>query len=219
MKTLRNRSCLVACLLLCGCSPLMKASVDTFKATLHSAEPLPLTADDVAAVPYAQILVTTPSSQGVMAKLRQQGDLQYWVASGKQVLLMRNGLVVRTTGLEPGLDGTHFDGQSPFKRGLQHIADGERSTRWIDMYKGEQVGLAVNSRFIRKGLETVTILDTPYVLQRIDEQVEIPALGFSGTNRYWVRPADGIILQSQQYVTPGLLLKIVHLRPDWEVTQ
>ena len=219
MKTLRNRSCLVACLLLCGCSPLMKASVDTFKATLNSAKPLQLTADDVAAVPYAQILVTTPSSQGVMAKLRQQGDLQYWVASGKQVLLMRNGLVVRTTGLEPGLDGTHFDGQSPFKRGLQHIADGERSTRWIDMYKGEQVGLAVKSRFIRKGLETVTILDTPYVLQRIDEQVEIPALGFSGTNRYWVRPADGIILQSQQYVTPGLLLRIVHLRPDWEVTQ
>ena len=219
MKTLRNRSCLVACLLLCGCSPLMKASVDTFKATLNSAKPLQLTADDVAAVPYAQILVTTPSSQGVMAKLRQQGDLQYWVASGKQVLLMRNGLVVRTTGLEPGLDGTHFDGQSPFKRGLQHIADGERSTRWIDMYKGEQIGLAVKSRFIRKGLETVTILDTPYVLQRIDEQVEIPALGFSGTNRYWVRPADGIILQSEQYVTPGLLLRIVHLRPDWEVTQ
>ncbi|MDY7584989.1 YjbF family lipoprotein [Pseudomonas sp. CCI3.1] len=219
MKTLRNRSCLVACLLLCGCSPLMKASVDTFKATLNSAEPVQLTADDVAAVPYAQILVTTPSSQGVMAKLRQQGDLQYWVASGKQVLLMRNGLVVRTTGLEPGLDGTRFDGQSPFKRGLQHIADGERSTRWIDMYQGEQVGLAVNSRFIRKGLETVTILDTPYVLQRIDEKVEIPALGFSNTNHYWVRPADGIILQSEQYVTPGLLLRIVHLRPDWEATQ
>ena len=219
MKTLRNRSCLAACLLLCGCSPLMKASVDTFKATLHSAEPLQLTADDVAAVPYAQILVTTPSSQGVMAKLRQQGDLQYWVASGKQVLLMRNGLVVRTTGLEPGLDGTRFDGQSPFKRGLQHIADGERSTRWIDIYQSQQVGLAVNSRFVRKGLETATILDKPYVLQRIDEKFEIPALGFSGTNRFWVRPEDGMILQSEQSVTPGLELRIVHLRPDWEAAQ
>ena len=197
----------------------MQGSLDTFKAAAQGATPLQLTTANVAAVHYAQILVTTPSSEGVMAKLRQQGDLQYWVASGKQVLLMRNGLVVRTTGLEPGVDGTHFDGQSPFKRGLQHIADGERSTRWIDMYKGEQVGLAVNSRFLRKGLETVSILDTPYLLQRIDEQVEIPALGFSGTNRYWVRPADGIILQSEQYVTPGLFLKIVHLRPDWEVTQ
>ena len=219
MKTLRNRSCLVACLLLCGCSPLMQGSLDTFKAAVQGPVQLELTAADVAAVPYAQILVTTPSSEGVMAKLRQQGDLQYWVASGKQVLLMRNGLVVRTTGLQPALDGTRFDGQSPFKRGLHLVADGERSTRWIDMYQGEQVGLALNSRFVRKGLETVTILDKPYVLQRIDEKFEIPALDFSGTNHFWVRPTDGVILQSEQYVTPGLELRIVHLRPDWEAAQ
>ena len=219
MKTLRNRSCLVACLLLCGCSPLMQGSLDTFKAAVQGVEPLQLTAADVAAVPYAQILVTTASSEGVMARLRQQGDLQYWVASGKQVLLMRNGLVVRTTGLQPALDGTRFDGQSPFKRGLHRVADDERSTRWIDIYQGQQVGLAVNSRFVRKGLETVTIVDKPYVLQRIDEKFEIPALGFSGTNHYWVRAEDGVILQSEQYVTPGLELRIVHLRPDWESAQ
>ena len=219
MKNLRNRSCLVACLLLCGCSPLMQGSIDTFKASVLNAEPLQLTAADVAAVPYAQILVTTPSSQGVMAKVRQQGDLQFWVASGKQVLLMRDGLVVRSVGLEPSLDGTRFDGESPFKRGLQHIADGETSTRWIDIYKGEQVGLAVNSRFRRKGLETVTILGQPHALQRIDEAFEIPALGFSATNRFWVRPDDGLVLQSQQYLTPELALKIVHLRPDWETAR
>lgn len=219
MKTLRNRSCLVACLTLCGCSPLMQGSIDTFKAAVLNAEPLQLTAADVAAVPYGQILVTTPSSEGVMAKVRQQGDLQFWVASGKQVLLMRDGLVVRSVGLEPSLDGTRFDGESPFKRGLQHIADGDTSTRWIDIYKGEQVGLAVNSRFRRKGLETVTILGQPHALQRIDEAIEIPALGFSATNRFWVRPDDGLVLQSEQYLTPKLALKIVHLRPDWEATR
>ena len=197
----------------------MQGSIDTFKAAVLNAEPLQLTAADVAAVPYAQILVTTPSSEGVMAKVRQQGDLQFWVASGKQVLLMRDGLVVRSVGLEPSLDGTRFDGESPFKRGLQHIADGETSTRWIDMYKGEQVGLAVNSRFRRKGLETVTILGQPHELQRIDEAFEIPALGFSATNRFWVRPDDGLVLQSQQYLTPELALKIVHLRPDWETAR
>ena len=219
MKTLRNRSCLVACLLLCGCSPLMQGSLDTFKAAVQGSQPLQLTATDIAAVPYAQVLVTTPSSEGVMAKLRQQGDLQYWVASGKQVLLMRDGLVVRSVGLVPGLDGTRFEGESPFKRGLQHITDGETSIRWIDIYKGEQVSLAVNSRFRRYGLETVTILGQPYSLQRIDESFEIPALGFGATNCYWIRPDDGLVIQSEQYLTPELALKIVHLRPDWETTR
>ena len=197
----------------------MQGSLDTFKAAVQGSQPLQLTATDIAAVPYAQVLVTTPSSEGVMAKLRQQGDLQYWVASGKQVLLMRDGLVVRSVGLVPGLDGTRFEGESPFKRGLQHITDGETSIRWIDIYKGEQVSLAVNSRFRRYGLETVTILGQPYSLQRIDESFEIPALGFSATNRYWIRPDDGLVIQSEQYLTPELALKIVHLRPDWETTR
>lgn len=197
----------------------MQGSLDTFKAAVQGAQPLQLTTADVAAVPYAQILVTTPSSEGVMAKLRQQGDLQYWVASGKQVLLIRDGLVVRSVGLKPGLDGTRFEGESPFKRGLQHITDGDTSTRWIDIYKGEQVGLAVNSRFRRKGLENVTILGQPQALQRIDESFEIPALGFGATNRFWIRPDDGLVIQSEQYLTPELALKIVHLRPDWETTR
>lgn len=216
LKTIRNRLFLLACLMMCGCTPLMKASVDTFKASLRSYKPLQLTQADIDAVPYAQIKVTTPDNEGVMAKLRQQGDLQYWVASGKQVLLMRNGLVVRSVGFGTDLDGTRFNRDSPFERGLLNIPEDETSTRWVDIYQNEHTQLEVNSRFIHKGLETVTILGQPYVLQRVDELLKIPALGFSGTNRFWVRLDDGQVLQSEQYLSPELLLKIVHLRPDWE---
>lgn len=219
MKTFRNRSCLALVFLLCGCSPLMQASLDTFKATARGVEPLQLTPAQVQAVPYAQIKVTTDASEGVMAKLRQQGDLEFWVASGKQVLLIRNGLAVRSVGLGINLDGTRFDGESPFKLGLQQLPDGYRSTRWIDLYQGQRIGLAVNSQFSRQDIETVTILDQDYGLLRIDERIDIPELGFHATNRFWVRPDDGLILQSEQHLTPELFLKIVHLRPDWETAR
>ncbi|MGP5475340.1 YjbF family lipoprotein, partial [Pseudomonas helleri] len=60
----------------------MKGSIDTFKAAVQGVQPLQITDADVQAVPYAQIKVTTRSSEGVMARLREEGDLQYWVASG-----------------------------------------------------------------------------------------------------------------------------------------
>ncbi|VVQ02100.1 putative lipoprotein GfcB [Pseudomonas fluorescens] len=219
MKTFRNCSCLAVAFLLGGCNPLMQASLDTFKATALGVERLQLSPAQVQAVPYAQIKVTTDSSEGVMARLRQQGDLGFWVASGKQVLLIRDGLAVRSVGLNPNLDGTRFDGESPFKRGLQQLPDGYRGTRWIDLYEDQRVGLAVHSRFSRQSIETVTILDKDYALQRIDEHIDIPELGFHATNRFWVRPDDGLVLQSEQYLTPELFLKIVHLRPDWETAR
>ena len=194
----------------------MQASLDTLNATARGVEPLQLTQAQVQAVPYAQIQVTTDASEGVMARLRQQGDLSFWVASGKQVLLMRDGLAVRSVGLGLNLDGTRFDGESPFKHGLQQLPDGYISTRWIDLYQVQRVGLAVHSRFSRQAIETVTLLDKDYALQRIDERIDIPEVGFHATNRFWVRPADGLVLQSEQHLTPELFLKIVHLRPDWE---
>jgi hypothetical protein len=173
-----------------------------------------LTRAQVDAVPYPQILVTTTSSEGVMALARRRGDLQFWVASGKQVLMMRDGLVVRTVGLGVSLDGTRFNDESPFKRGLQHLPDGYTSTRWVDIYDGNRIGIAVNSRFSTHDIETIRILDKDYALLRIDEQVDVPTLNFRATNRYWVDPQDGFILRSEQHLTPQLFLKIVQVRPD-----
>lgn len=197
--------------LLCGCNPLMTASVDTFKAAVAGPSPLVLTQAQVDAVPFPQVKVTTVSSEGVMALIRQRGDLQFWVASGKQVLLVRDGLVVRTVGLGTDLDGTRWRGQSPFQQGLHRVPDGYRSTRQIDLVGGYRVGLTVTSRMTRKGVETVEILDKPYALLRVDEDIEVA--GFHARNRYWVDPDDGFIVQSEQHLTPNLSLTITQLQP------
>lgn len=201
-------------LLLCGCNPLMRASWYTLETSVSGPASLNVTRAQVDAVPYPQILVTTASSEGVMAMARRRGDLEFWVASGKQVVMMRDGLVVRTVGLGVALDGTRFSGESPFKRGLQHLPAGYTSTRWIDVYAGNRIGIAVHSRFSPQGTETLRILDKDYALLRIDEQVDVPTLDFRATNHYWVDPQDGFILRSEQYLTPRLSLKIVQLRPD-----
>ncbi len=206
----------MAASLLCGCNPLMSASLNNLKAAVVGPDEVDVSATEVAGVNYPQLKLTTPSGSGVLALVREREDLQFWVASGKQVLLLRDGLAVRTVGLglEGDLDGTRLADDSPFKQGLHHVADGFTTRRWIDLYKGQEVGVIVNSRFSRRATETLEILDKPYSVLRVDEQIDAPAIGLSATNRYWVDPRDGFILQSEQQLTSQLRVKLVQLTPD-----
>lgn len=216
MKTLNVGVCLMAALLLCGCNPLMVASVTNLKSAMVGPDDIDVTPAQVADVNYPQLKLTTPSGSGVLALVRKRDDLQFWVASGKQVLLLRDGLAVRSIGLgvEGDLDGTRLSDASPFKRGLQNVTDGQTSQRWIDLYKGQEVGLIVNSRFTRKSMETLNILNKDYAVLRVDERIDVPAIGLRATNRYWVDPVDGFIVQSEQQLTSQLRVKIVQLTPD-----
>jgi len=216
VKTLKVGVCLMAALMLCGCNPLMTASVRNLKSAVIGPDELDVSAAQVAEVKYPQVKLTTPSGSGVLALVREREDLQFWVASGKQVLLLRDGLAVRTIGLgvEGDLDGTRLADDAPFKRGLHQVADGFTSQRWIDLYKGQEVGLIVNSRFSRRSTQTLQILDKEYTVLRVDERIDVPAIGLRATNHYWVDPLDGFILQSEQQLTTQLRVRIVQLTPD-----
>ncbi|MBZ9784379.1 YjbF family lipoprotein [Pseudomonas sp. REP124] len=216
MRTLKVGVCLMAGLSLCGCNPLMVASVNNLQSALVGPDEIEVTAAQVADVRYPQLSLTTPSGSGVLALVRERGDLQFWVASGKQVLLLRDGLAVRSIGLGLGgdLDGTRLATASPFKQGLHRLPDGYTSQRWIDLYQGQEVGVTLNSRFSRKSVETLEILNKEYTVLRVDEQIDAPAIGLSATNRYWVDPVDGFIVQSEQQLTSQLRVKIVQLTPE-----
>ncbi|QJI30138.1 YjbF family lipoprotein [Pseudomonas sp. ADAK18] len=215
MRTLNVGVCVIAALL-CGCNPLMNASLTNFKAAVSGPDELDVTAAQVAQVEFPQLTLTTPSGSGVLAMVRERGDLQFWVASGKQVLLLRDGLAVRTIGLgvDGDLDGTRLAATSPFKQGLHTLPDGYTSQRWIDLYQGSEVGVTLNSRFSRKSMETLEILNKEYAVLRVDEQIDAPAIGLRATNRYWVDPVDGFIVQSEQQLTTRLRVKIVQLTPE-----
>ncbi|MGY2184970.1 hypothetical protein D3C87_883210 [compost metagenome] len=221
MRTLNVSVCLMAALLLCGCNPLMTATLTNLKGAVSGPDELDVTPDQVAAIRYPQIKLSTPSGEGVLAMVRQRGDLQYWVASGKQVLLLRDGLAVRSVGLGLGgdLDGTRFTAVSPFKQGLHRLPDGYSSQRFIDLYQGYETGVVLNSRFTRQPMETIRILDKEYALLRVDEHIDAPAIGLHATNHYWVNPDNGFILQSEQQLTKQLRVKIVRLTAEREVVR
>ena len=152
--------------------------------------------------------------EGHLARRRAQADRH---AAKKRLLLISTaGCVVSTIGLglEGDLDGTRLADDSPFKQGLHHVADGFTTRRWIDLYKGQEVGVIVNSRFSRRSEQTLQILDKEYTVLRVDEQIDAPAIGLSATNRYWVDPRDGFILQSEQQLTTQMRVRIVQLTPD-----
>jgi hypothetical protein len=216
VKMLKVGVCLMAALMLCGCNPLMSASLRNLKSAMIGPDDLDVSPAQVAEVNYPQLKLTTPSGSGVLALVRERDNLQFWVASGKQVLLLRDGLAVRSIGLglEGDLDGTRLSDAAPFKKGLHQVIDGYTSQRWIDLYKGQEVGVMVNSRFLRKSMTTVAILNKEYSVLRVDEQIDAPAIGLSATNRYWVDPVDGFIVQSEQQLTSQLRVKITQLTPD-----
>ncbi|MDH0291981.1 YjbF family lipoprotein [Pseudomonas sp. GD04087] len=213
MNAYRLLALVVLACALAACNPLMQASLSTLGASLGSPAPLELTRAQVNALPYYQIEVTTEYGSAVMALVRTQGDLQYWQASSRQLLLLQDGVVVRTLGFPDDLLGTRLAPDSPFISGLQHIGEEQASQRWIDLGPGYLLDVPLTGKLRRVGNETVRILDQDHRLLRIDEHLSAPIKGMAATNRYWVDPSDGFILQSRQQVTPSLNVTITQLRP------
>jgi hypothetical protein len=198
---------------LSACSPLMQGSLSTLGASLRSPASLELTKAQVDALPYYQIQVSTEYGSAVMALVHVQGKLQYWRANSNQLLLLEDGVIVRTFGFPNDLLGTRLAPDSPFPRGLHSLAEGQPSQRWIDLDSNTQFDIPLSGTFHLAGIETVRILGRDRSLLRVDESLDSPLAGMSTTNHYWIDPQDGFVLQSHQQVTPSLSVTLTQLRP------
>lgn len=208
----------VAAGVLSGCTPLMKAAVDTVGAAVGSPPALVVSRDAVMARPSFQQRLDSPFGSAVVVLARVEGSEEFWVTSSRQVLVTQNGLIRRTTGFPENLDGSRFVSSptapsDPFEAGLHKIAAGMESQREVDWMPGYRYGVRIGSRFQPIGIEEHDILGERHRLLRVDEHFAADGVEFSGINRHWVDPQDGFVFITEQSLLPGLQLRLTQLRP------
>lgn len=201
---------------LAGCSPLMRGATDTLRIAMASPPQLEVSRAQVMQRPSYQLRIDSPFGSAIMILARVEGRTQYWVTSSRQVLLVENGLVRRSTGFPENLEGTRFAGgqaQDPFAAGLHRIDAPLTAIRELDWMPGYRYGVRVSSTFERIGYEAREILGEQHRLVRIDERYRAEGVEFSGVNRYWVSPEDGFVFVTEQTLAPGLPVRLTQLRP------
>ncbi|QCR10293.1 YjbF family lipoprotein [Brenneria rubrifaciens] len=205
----------LASILLTGCSQKMDSLSKTAKLAFLGQDDTHVTARQVENTPYASAYLkvgNAPQAFVVLAFAEQQ-QLK-WIAADKNMAVTQHGRLVKTQGF--GEDITHVSNleRDPLAAGLLKSTTPmtwQSRFEWAQVFRG---GYEVTSVFRSRGKETLTILDQPRELMRFDEQVTVPALNDSYTNSYWIEPSNGQVVQSYQYMGPGMaLVKFTVLKP------
>ncbi|MBA0212294.1 MULTISPECIES: YjbF family lipoprotein [Pectobacterium] len=194
-------------ILLTGCSQNMEQVGKTFKLAFLGQDDTHVTAKQVANTPYASayLKVGKAPQAFVVLAFAEQNQLK-WIGADKNIVATQHGRLVKTQGF--GEDITYVDNlqQDPLTLGLLKTSTPmtwQSRVEWAQVFRG---GYDTRSVFQARGKEIVKILDTSRELLRFDEQVTVLALNESYTNSYWLDPTNGSVVQSQQYMGPGMAL-------------
>ncbi|WP_165324938.1 YjbF family lipoprotein [Pectobacterium zantedeschiae] len=194
-------------IVLTGCSQNVEQVGKTFKLAFFGQDDTHVTAQQVANTPYASayLKVGEAPQAFVVLAFAEQNQLK-WIGADKNMLATQHGRVVKTQGF--GEDINYVDNlqQDPLTLGLLKTSTPmtwQSRVEWSQVFRG---GYDTQSVFHARGKETIKILDTSRELLRFDEHVTVPALNESYINSYWLDPANGSVVQSQQYMGPDMAL-------------
>lgn len=193
----------VLALSVAGCSSSTVDSVDTLRLAIRGPQPL-LSVEQVNQLGQPLLLARWGMSQASLVRSSERNNLVEW-RGNSQVLALQHGRLVMSAGLPEQADLLlSLATNDPFVTGLQHITDGQQLTRQVDFPQRYLTGVPQHASYRKGPLESMTIMGRRLQLQRIDEQLDMPAIGFQTTNQYWIEPDSGRILHSRQTLLPGL---------------
>lgn len=209
------RALLAACVLslLVGCTDAARGSMDSMRLFWKGTPRLSPTAEQVAAKPYYQMRASTARGDAILILGNVDGRRQYWYGKDGVAVVLQDGRIVQTIGLEENLDGSRMASRDPFGDGLQLLKVPAGYDRIDDWSPGYRYGVPVHAQLMPAGSAEIDILGVPHHVDMVVEQLSAPEARYQATNRYWVDPADGFVWKSEQQVLPGVRMTLVQLRP------
>ena len=206
---------LLAAFFISGCGRQNSPLVDTVKLAVTGQPDVTVPAEKVAAIPYASAYLKvgeTPRAFVVLG-FAEAGRLK-WLTADHNMVVTRHGRIVKTLGFGADLLHSSAAEQDPLALGLlnkETPLHWQHREVWAQQH---QSGYTLNSTFVIKGHESVSIQGKAYDLMRVEEQVDVPAMNTQYINIFWLEPASGQVVQTHQYLGPGLpVVQFTILKP------
>ena len=150
-------------------------------------------------IPYASLtLKIGKGPKGLLILESLKNEKSYWVSADSIYLVIKDGRIIRTEGLENDLKAIIYPRIS-----FKEILDGEfKNFKAYYSYENPELNnleLQLNYSLIRK--EEVNVLGRTMDLVLVHEDIFNEQLGWKFTNKYWLDD-DYFIWKSVQYLSP-----------------
>ncbi|WP_193075248.1 YjbF family lipoprotein [Pseudomonas sp. FME51] len=184
-----------------GCNSLSGDALQTMKLAISGPES-PVTIERVNAVNGPALSARLGAAEAMLVSNGAATGLVEWYGI-TEMLLTQHGRVIQSAGLPSDFIAPLVAGD-PFNEGLLNVTDGFEITRQVDYPAQYLTGLRQHARYKRGPVEAVEYMGQRHMLQRVDEHIRMPELGFKATNHYWLEPDTGLVRRSTQYIAPDL---------------
>lgn len=173
----------------------------TFRTAFFGYEDNQISSSVINNIPYASSLLKIGKGPtGLLILESKNDDTETWISADKVILLIRNGKIIRSSGLQNNLvnlispydsfKDINFKSSSSFKIYLSY-----------DKPSLFNLPIEVNLKF--KGPEKITLFNREIELMLIEEELVNTELGWRRVNKYWV-DQDYFVWKSEQYISPKL---------------
>lgn len=167
-------------------------------------KPTQITKQQIAAVPYANMLVTLESGQQALLVLAHAvGEERHWLSGSREMLITQLGQVIRSTGLQQNVIAMRYTSRfNPLIQGLGPIKQPIAAHGTLSLMPGYRMELPFKAHFTPVGNERINIGNTALVLAKIKQTLTVPALHWTVHNFFWVDRKNNVVWQAEQQLTP-----------------